>query len=82
MSNSAQFRGESAWQIVVLEVQDTLAFHPCMVGGQAGFSVVKSAEHFLDSHQACLPRRWYESLGNVSRPKSICNTREYVSYIS
>ena len=30
---SAQLWGESAWPIVVLEVRDMLAFHPCVAGG-------------------------------------------------
>ena len=72
---SAQFWGESAWPNVVIEVQGSLAFHPSMAGGHAGFSVVKSPEQYPDSHQACLPRRRYESPDNVSRPKSIDNTR-------
>ena len=37
LRNSAQFWGESAWPIVVLEVQDTLTFHPCVAVGHAGF---------------------------------------------
>ena len=56
---SAQFRGESAWPIVVLEVQDTLTFHPCSAGGHTCFWVVKSAKQFPDSYQACPPRRQY-----------------------
>ena len=59
MITSAQFWGESAWPIVVLEVRDTLAFHPCVAGGHAAFSVVKSAEQFPDSHQTYPPRRQY-----------------------
>ena len=46
---SAQFWGQSAWPNVVIEVQGSLAFHPCMAGGHAGFSFVKSTEQFPDS---------------------------------